>query len=127
MERHVRVLAILSRLWGALAMLLGLSLLLLAGGAAALRGQPSGAVGFAAGLTVAIFGLAGVSALLWGGASVWSGWLLHRRLPLGRTLALVLALVNLPVVPFGTALGAYAFWVLLSNDGRRLFESPAVS
>ncbi|MBM3778963.1 MAG: hypothetical protein FJW23_12150, partial [Acidimicrobiia bacterium] len=88
MERHVRVLAILSRLWGALALVLGASLLLLAAGAAALRGQPSGAVGFAAGLTAAVFGVAGLSALLWGGASVWSGWLLRARAPLGRVLVL---------------------------------------
>ena len=24
--------------------------------------------------------------------------------------------------PFGTALGAYALWVLLKEEGRRLFE-----
>ena len=26
------------------------------------------------------------------------------------------------VLPFGTAFGAYALWVLLRDDGRRLFE-----
>jgi len=25
-------------------------------------------------------------------------------------------------VPFGTAFGIYALWVLLTNDGRHLFE-----
>ena len=34
-----------------------------------------------------------------------------------------LAVVNLLVLPFGTALGGYALWVLLTNDGRRLFEA----
>ena len=43
--------------------------------------------------------------------------------PVGRVLMLALALVNLLVLPFGTALGIYALWVLLTNDGRRLFES----
>jgi hypothetical protein len=37
-----------------------------------------------------------------------------------------LAVVNLLVFPFGTALGAYALWVLLTNEGRRLFE-PGIS
>jgi hypothetical protein len=37
-------------------------------------------------------------------------------------LTLGLALVNLLMLPFGTALGAYALWILLANDGRRLFE-----
>ena len=35
---------------------------------------------------------------------------------------LALAIANLLVIPFGTALGAYAFWVLLTNDAHRLFE-----
>ena len=48
--------------------------------------------------------------------------LLRRRRPLGRVLSLALAVVNLLVLPFGTALGVYALWVLLTNDGRRLFE-----
>jgi hypothetical protein len=37
-------------------------------------------------------------------------------------VALGLALVDLLILPFGTALGIYALWVLLTNEGRRLFE-----
>jgi hypothetical protein len=48
--------------------------------------------------------------------------LLRRRSPLGRVLMLGLAMVNLLVFPFGTGLGAYALWILLTNEGRRLFE-----
>ena len=125
MERHVRILAILSRLWGALTVLLGIAMLLLAVGALALLAVPQGvAVGLAAGLTASMFTIAGFFALLWGGASLWSGILLHRHRPLGRVLALALGVVNLLVLPFGTALGIYALWVLLTNDGRRLFEAP---
>jgi hypothetical protein len=127
-ERHVTILAILSSLWGALALLLGVSLLLLAGGALALIHAPdAGAVGIAAGLTAGMFGFAGLFALLWGGASLWSGMLLRRHEPLGRALGLALGVVNLLVMPFGTALGIYGLWVLLTNDGRRLFEAPAIS
>ena len=39
-----------------------------------------------------------------------------------RVLSLALAIVNLLVLPFGTAFGAYALWVLLRDEGRRLFE-----
>jgi hypothetical protein len=125
-ERHVTILAILSRLWGALALLLGISLLLLAGGAFALVYAPHpGAVGLAAGLTAGMFTFGGAFALLWGGASLWSGVLLKRRQPLGRALGLALGVVNLLVLPFGTALGIYGLWVLLTNDGRRLFEAHA--
>ena len=36
--------------------------------------------------------------------------------------AAALALVDLVVLPFGTALGVYALWVLLTNEGRHMFE-----
>jgi hypothetical protein len=122
-ERHVTLLGILEALWGALAMLVGVSMLLQAGGAAAELIDPVGTtVELAAGLTAAIFAVIGLFALLWGGAHVWAAALLKRRRPFGRILSLALAVVDLLVLPFGTALGAYAMWVLLANDGRRLFE-----
>jgi len=122
-ERHVRLLQILAGLWGALAMLVGVSMLLLAAGAwAEFRESLGTAVEFAAGLTTLVFASIGVFALIWGGAHTWAAALLARREPIGRFLTLALALVNLLVLPFGTALGVYALWVLLTNDGRRLFE-----
>lgn len=127
MERHVTLLGILAGLWGALAVVVGVSMLLLAVGAVVELVDPAGAgVEFAAGVTAAVFALIGVLALAWGGAHVWVAQLLRRRRPSGRVMALALALVNLLVLPFGTALGIYALWVLLTDDGRRLFE-PARS
>jgi len=35
---------------------------------------------------------------------------------------LALGVCNLVLLPFGTALGGYAIWVLLSPGTRRLFE-----
>jgi hypothetical protein len=122
-ERHVNLLGILATLWGALAMLVGVSMLLLAAGALAeLLAPVANRVDLAASLTAAMFVLIGVFALVWGGAHVWAAALMRRRRPLGRVLSLGLAVVNLLVLPFGTAFGAYALWVLLRDDGRRLFE-----
>ena len=127
MERHVDILAILCTLWGALAMLVGASLLLLSAGALAILFGPDGsAVGFAAGVTATAFAVMGVVALVWGGAHVGASALLRRRQPAGRVLTLGLAVVNLLVLPFGTALGAYALWTLLTDAGRRMFE-PVVA
>ena len=123
MKRHVDLLGTLASLWGALAMLVGVSMLLLAAGALTeLLAPVANRVDFAAGLTAAVFALIGVFALIWGGAHVWAAVLLRRRQASGRVLSLALALVNLLVLPFGTAFGAYALWVLLRDDGRRLFE-----
>src|SRR5262245_11580188 len=99
-------------------MLVGVSLLLLAVGALVQAGN----VGFAAGLTAGIFALVAVFALMWGGAHLWAAMLLRKRQPFGRVLTLGLAVINLLLLPFGTALGIYAMWILLTNEGRRLFE-----
>jgi hypothetical protein len=122
MERHVTLLGTLTGLWGGLAILVGISMTLIAGGAVAQMLEPrTTSVGFAASLTAGMFAVVGVVALLWGAVHVWTGALLQRRRPVGRILALALGVVNLIVLPFGTALGIYALWVLLKNDGRRQF------
>ena len=115
----------LARLWGALVMLAGASLLLLAGGAVAELLDPIGAsVGLAAGLTAAAFAILGIFAVVWGALHLLAAKWLKQRKPAGRMLMLALALTNLLVLPFGTALGGYALWALLTNEGRHLFESP---
>lgn len=125
MERHLGLLAILVMLWGALAMLVGVSMLLLAAGALAILVTPDAeAVGFAAGLTATAFATLGVFSALWGGAHLWAAGRLRRHHASGRFMTLALAIVNLLILPFGTALGIYAMWVLMTNEGRRLFEPP---
>ena len=48
----------------------------------------------------------------------WRCRLLGRRRPIGRVLPLSPLIVNLLVLPFGTALGAYAFWIRLTKESR---------
>ena len=124
MDRHINLLGMLASLWGALAMVAGVSLLLLGAAAFAQVVDPVGrSLTVAAGLTAAAFAMLGTCALLWGGLHVVAGKWLRARRPAGRVLMLGLALTNLLVLPFGTALGIYAMWALLANDGRRLFET----
>lgn len=123
MDRHVTILAILTTLWGALTALVGVSMLLLAIGPVAILSAPQReGVGIAAGVMATVFALWGLFALLWGAAHLWNARLIRRRQPLGRLIGLGLAVVNLLILPFGTALAIYALWVLLTNEGRRLFE-----
>ena len=122
MDRHVTILGILTTIWGALAMLVGVSALLLAIGPVAILSEPVEGVGLAAGFMAAVFATTGLFALVWGGTHVWTATLIRRRQPLGRLLALGLAVINLLILPFGTAFGIYAMWVLLTNEGRRMFE-----
>ena len=128
MDRHVNLLAILWMLWGALTILIGVSTMLLALGAfAAVLGPAGEALSYAGSLIAAAFALTGGFALLWGGAHVLAGVLVRRRSTAGRTLSLGLAVINLLVLPFGTALGIYALWIMLAAEGRRLFDEPGVS
>ena len=62
-----------------------------------------------------------VLAILWGTAHVIVGIPLRRHTPWSRLTALMLGSVDLLLLPYGTALGGYALWVLLNEDGKRLF------
>jgi hypothetical protein len=50
---------------------------------------------------------------------------MRRHKTWARLVGMGLAVLNLFVLPLGTALALYAFWVLLSEQTRRLFE-PAL-
>jgi len=78
-ERHVILLAILSRVWGALGLLLGVSMLILAGGALGELLDPmSTASEFLAVLTTAMLGTVGLFGTAWGGTHLWAAALLKR-------------------------------------------------
>ena len=38
-------------------------------------------------------------------------------------MALMLGSVDLLLLPYGTALGVYALWVLLNEEGKALFDT----
>ena len=120
MKSHVNLLGILQLTWGGMGLLLGASLLLLAGGAAAIAWSAP-ADPLTAGFTAGLFAVFAAALALGGWANLWVGRALRRHRSPGRTGALVLGVVNLFVLPFGTALAIYAFWVLLHNDARALF------
>jgi hypothetical protein len=117
---HLRLLGVLQLVWGGIGLLLGVSTLLLAIGAIAI-GLSSEADRVAAGVTAGGFVVFAIALVAGGGANAWAGRALRRFQPQGRMAVLWLAVVNLFVLPFGTALGIYAFWVLLHNETRAQF------
>jgi asparagine N-glycosylation enzyme membrane subunit Stt3 len=120
MRSHLRLLGILQLTWGAIGLLLGAGLLLLAVGALAIGLMDTGDR-VAAGVTAFTFAVFAAALLLGGAANAWAGRALRRQEPAGRTLVLCLSVPNLFVLPFGTALGIYALWVLLHNEARAAF------
>jgi hypothetical protein len=69
-----------------------------------------------------IAGLIGTAILLVAAGSAAAGIGLMQYQSWGRILALIMSAVMLIKIPFGTALGIYAFWVLLSQRGREYYE-----
>ena len=120
MTAHLHLLSILQMVWGAIGLLLGVSTILLGVGAIA-SGWAAPGEELAAAITAALFGIFAVAVLAGGGANAWAGAAIGRRQPSGRLAALWLAVLNLFVLPFGTALAIYAFWVLLHNESRAQF------
>jgi hypothetical protein len=126
---HVDLTGVLFMVWGGLTILIGGSTLALGMAAAALisSAAEAGRGQFAAGLTAATFTVLAALAIVWGGAHVFVGMLVRRRRHWARTGALMLASVDLLLLPYGTALGVYALWVLLREDAKRLFEEPVAA
>jgi hypothetical protein len=122
---QVDFLGVLFIVWGLLTTLVGVSTLALGVGAVALIASASRGGGgqFAAGVTAAAFTTLALIAILWGAAHVVVGVPLRRHKPWSRLGALVLGSVDLLLLPYGTALGVYAIWVLLSEQGKSLFEN----
>jgi hypothetical protein len=122
---HVDLVGTLFAIWGILTTLIGLSTLALGIGAVAIitsasHGGASGQV--AAGLTAAAFTTLAIIAVVWGVVHVVVGLPLRRHQPWARLVALMLGSVDLVLLPYGTALGVYALWVLLNEDTKLLFR-----
>jgi hypothetical protein len=124
MEPHVKVLGILFIVYGAFGLAVSLLMLLAFGGA-------TGLVGLAAVdepgtlLAMPVVGVIGSViigfTLLMAVPRIVAGFGLLGRRPWARILAVVLSALGLFNVPFGTVLGIYGLWVLLSRATASLF------
>jgi hypothetical protein len=122
LEQHVHLVGVLYVVAGALSLLVALTMLLLGIGAVSilLGAQPEG--NMAAGITAAAFFAGALAMGAWAAANAGTGRALWRRRPWGRPAALGIAVLNLFIVPFGTALSIYTLWALLHEEARRLFD-----
>ena len=126
MRPHLTLLGVLQLIWGSIGLLLGVSTLMLAAGAV-MVGVTSAGQGIPAGVTAAAFAACAAAFLGFGLGNAWAGAAVSRRQPSGRLATLGLAVPNLFVLPFGTALGIYAMWVLLHDETRGMFHPSQLS
>lgn len=120
---HIDLLGVLFIVWGLLTTIVGLSTLALGVGAVAIITSGSRPASFGASFTAAAFTTLAVIAILWGILHVAVGVPLRRHRSWSRLGGLMLGSIDLVLLPYGTALGFYALWVLLRQDAKRMFES----
>jgi hypothetical protein len=108
-------------------MVIGASTLALGLAAASLlrTAERNGGGGLGASLTAVTFTTLAILALVWGAVHVAVGTRVRRLRPWSRLAAVMLGSVDLLLLPYGTALGAYSLWTLLRHDAKALFEQPA--
>ncbi len=125
MERHVTILGAFHIAFGALGLVAALAILLVFGGVAGLIGLGAASDPDAL-IAVPIIGIVGtilmLAALTLSVPGIAAGFGLMYYRPWARMVTVVLSLLHLFNFPFGTALGVYGLWVLLSDEGRLLFE-----
>lgn len=116
MDQHVKIVGWLYIVSNALMLLLGCFIFALLMGIGAITDDPTafkvlGITGAAVGAVLVVLGVPGIVA----GAG------LLRRQGWARILALVIGFLGLVNFPLGTAIGIYAFWVLLQDAATVYF------
>jgi hypothetical protein len=124
MQTHVKVLAALFIVFGALGVLAALGLLAVFGGTMGIVGASADDEGAA--IALPILGLTGTLLtaflLILSVPGLVTGFGLLSFKNWARILGIVLSALNLINIPFGTVLGTYGLWVLLSKDTEPLFH-----
>jgi len=114
-ELHIKILGILYMISGILAIFGGIMIVLLfaAGGmlAGEIRALPILAI---------VATVLGSLLLTIGVAKLICGWGLLARRKWSRVFAIILGIIGLVNIPFGTALGIYALWILFKPEAERL-------
>ena len=114
LDRHLHILGTLWVIAGALFLIPGIVLMMLSGVVRVAVPAAETIGRFVAPLVLSIIG---GSLFLVAAGGILVGWGLLKHQPWARVAAIVLGIVSLLHPPFGTALGIYTLWVLLSDQG----------
>ena len=125
MADHIRIVGILHIILGSLTLLGGLVVFAIMGGIATLIGTSGSADALPAiPIVSGIGGIIFLILVILGLPGVIAGIGLLKFRPWARVLGIIISAIDLIHLPFGTALGIYGLWALLSSEGERLFRNP---
>jgi hypothetical protein len=125
MEQHIKILSVLFIIFGVIGLVIAAGIFMLGAGAAAsiLANDTSNearvGAAWAGGCLTFVAVLAGLISI----PSIIAGWGLSKRKSWARILAIIIALVSLPQVPIGTALGIYAIIILFNDEAKALLNA----
>jgi hypothetical protein len=123
MDTHVKVLGALEIALGVMG-LFGAAILLVIFGVGATAVGTSGDPDAA--FALPIIGVTGMALVMFLAVLSLPGIVigigLMRRRPWARIAGIVLSIVSLMIMPFGTAVGVYGLWVLFKGETERLFN-----
>src|SRR5258706_13008313 len=84
-----------------------------------------------AAIAVPILGIAGTALVAFLGIfslpSLITGYGLLNYKPWARIVGIVLSAISLIFIPFGTIVGAYGLWVLLTKETEQLFNTDPIT
>ena len=128
MQTHVKVLGVLYLAVGGCMLVAALFLLLTLSGVAGIVGAAADPEDAA--IAIPVLGIAGTALAAFLGLfalpSLITGYGLLNFKPWARIVGIVLSAISLINIPFGTIIGIYGLWVLLSKDTEQLFQTTPV-
>ena len=128
MQTHVKVLGVLYLVVGGCMLAAALFLLVAMTSAAGIVGVAADPEDAA--ISIPILGIAGTALAgllgLFSLPSLVTGYGLVTLKPWARIVGIVRSAISLINIPFGTIIGIYGLWVLLSKDPERLFATTPV-
>jgi hypothetical protein len=125
MDVHVKVAAWLRILWSAMGLAPALLLLFVFGGIGVV-GSILGGAPVAAPFIMVLFSLLSLLFLVTALPGLITGWALLSYQSWARYVNVALSAFDLFNFPFGTALGVYSIWAMLSPESAALFEPGGV-
>jgi hypothetical protein len=126
MDTHVKVLAVLEIAMSGFGLICALLLMLIFAGAMSIVGASGDSD---AAYALPIIGLTGMALIIFLLVLSLPGFVvgigLLKRRPWARIAGIVMSIVGMMFIPFGTALGIYGLWVLFSKETEQIFQASA--
>ena len=117
METHVKLVGIINIVFGVMGLFASAIVFLAVAGGGLISGDPM-AMKITSIVAVAVSSAIGIFSI----PEIIAGLGILKQKSWGRIFGIVIAIFNLLSIPFGTAFGIYALWVLMNEETEQIFN-----